>query len=304
MLKKLLSTAVLSLSLLILLIPAPNSYAGPGSTIVYSEDFESGFVIPPEFVSVNPASENIEGTQGYSGFGFDDNFLRNTSGLPDGPEAANPTTLVLNNLVCHTSVDINYYAAIIDSWDGIGSPANVGPDFFNLVVDGQTKFVQAFQSAQGTQTYENPPTSITLAFKQALGFNGQWLDSAYNMDLEPAFHNIAHTSNSLTIDWVTLPTGWQGGIDESWAIDNVEVILNGIDDPSCVTPPPPDDGVVGGEFLPIETTSLLLAAASSPAAWLTSLTIVALGIGAYVFTRNPNNIRNIKVILRDYLDRL
>ena len=63
-------------------------------------------------------------------------------------------------------------------------------------------------------------------------------------------------------------------------------------------------GVVGGEFLPIETTSLLLAAASSPAAWLTSLTIVALGIGVYVFTRNPSNIRNIKVILRDYLDRL
>jgi len=62
--------------------------------------------------------------------------------------------------------------------------------------------------------------------------------------------------------------------------------------------------VVGGEFIPIETTSLLLAAASNPASWLTSLTIAALGIGVYVFTRNPNNMRNIKVILRDYLDRL
>jgi len=62
--------------------------------------------------------------------------------------------------------------------------------------------------------------------------------------------------------------------------------------------------VVGGEFLPIETTALLLAAAQSPASWLTSLTIAALGIGAYVFTRNPSNMRNIKVILRDYLDRL
>jgi len=70
--------------------------------------------------------------------------------------------------------------------------------------------------------------------------------------------------------------------------------------PECI----PDEREVGGEFLPIETTSLLLAAASSPAAWLTSLTIVALGIGAYVFTRNSNNMRNIKVILRDYLDRL
>ena len=61
--------------------------------------------------------------------------------------------------------------------------------------------------------------------------------------------------------------------------------------------------VVGGEFLPIDSTALLLAAASSPASWLATLTIAALGIGVYVFTRNPNNMRNIKVILRDYLDR-
>ena len=61
--------------------------------------------------------------------------------------------------------------------------------------------------------------------------------------------------------------------------------------------------IVGGELLPIETTSLLLAAVQSPASWFTSLAIAVLGIGAYVFTRNPNNMRNIKVILRDYLDR-
>jgi len=69
------------------------------------------------------------------------------------------------------------------------------------------------------------------------------------------------------------------------------------------TPPDCEPIVVGGDFLPIDSTALLLAAAQSPAAWLTSLTIAALGIGVYVFTRNPNNIRNIKVILRDYLDR-
>jgi len=65
----------------------------------------------------------------------------------------------------------------------------------------------------------------------------------------------------------------------------------------------PADEVVGGEFLPIDSTALLLAVAQSPASWLTTLALVALGIGAYVFTRNPNNMRNIKVILRDYLDR-
>jgi len=288
-LKKLLSTAVLSLSLLILLIPTPNSYAA--SVTVFSSNLDGA--VPGQFSGIT----TTEPVQGYSVIGgFGGNFLRNQVAPPS------PTTLSLTGLACHTSVDINFELAIIDSWDGIGG--NPGPDTFTVDVDGNNVFSQIFESASGTQTYENPQTPITLAFKQALGFNGGWLDSAYNMDLEPAFHNIAHTSNSLTIDWVTLPSGWQGGTDESWAIDNVEVILNGIDDPSCVSPPPPDDGVVGGEFLPIETTSLLLAAASSPAAWLTSLTVTALGIGAYVFTRNSNNMRNIKVILRDYLDRL
>jgi len=64
-----------------------------------------------------------------------------------------------------------------------------------------------------------------------------------------------------------------------------------------------NDVVIGGEFLPIDNTSLLLAVASTPAAWLSSLALVALGIGAYVFTRNPNNMKNIKVIFQDYLDR-
>jgi len=61
--------------------------------------------------------------------------------------------------------------------------------------------------------------------------------------------------------------------------------------------------VVGGELLPIDSTALLIAAAQSPAAWMTSITFAIIGVGAYIFTRNPNNMRNIKVILRDYLDR-
>jgi len=55
--------------------------------------------------------------------------------------------------------------------------------------------------------------------------------------------------------------------------------------------------------LPIEASSLILAGAQTPAGWLIS-TFAALGIGAFLLTRNPYNVRNIKVILRDYLDRL
>ncbi len=42
---------------------------------------------------------------------------------------------------------------------------------------------------------------------------------------------------------------------------------------------------VGGESLSIDTTALLLATTQSPAAWLSSLALVALGIGLFVVSR-------------------
>jgi hypothetical protein len=47
------------------------------------------------------------------------------------------------------------------------------------------------------------------------------------MSLEPAFENIPHTSSTLTVEWFASGAGWQAGDDESWAIDNVEVIVKG-----------------------------------------------------------------------------
>ena len=93
-----------------------------------------------------------------------------------------------------------------------------------------------------------------------------------------------------TFEWEDLAGGGDQDFDD--IVFNVECELFEESEP------------VGGEFLPIDSTALLLAVASTPAAWLSSLALVALGIGAYVFTRNPNNMRNIKVILRDYLDRI
>jgi len=68
----------------------------------------------------------------------------------------------------------------------------------------------------------------------------------------------------------------------------------------------PSNNVVGGKFLPIDTTALLLSGAQINAAWIMSALVVigSIAFGAlYITTRNPNNMRNIKVILRDYLDR-
>ncbi len=94
----------------------------------------------------------------------------------------------------------------------------------------------------------------------------------------------------------------QGGINnirnsEINSFDNRAFVSNAITFLDECNPP-----VVGGEFLPIDTTALLLAGVQTPLAWM-MYAVGAIGIGAFLFTRNPNNVRNVKVILQDYLDR-
>jgi len=111
---------------------------------------------------------------------------------------------------------------------------------------------------------------------------------------------IAQNPNIFFIDYaasglINAPTFTISANVRSSLDDVAPLVGEGTTDPcppgTTGTPPEciPDEREVGGEFLPIETTSLLLAASSSPASWLISRTIVALGIGAYVFTRNSNN---------------
>ena len=39
-------------------------------------------------------------------------------------------------------------------------------------------------------------------------------------------HAIPHTADTLTVEWYAGGGGWEGGANESWGIDNVEVTLN------------------------------------------------------------------------------
>ncbi|MCB9418674.1 MAG: hypothetical protein H6667_02640 [Ardenticatenaceae bacterium] len=77
----------------------------------------------------------------------------------------------------------------------------------------------------------SPPPDVVLAEYVPLGFNPDSDDAAYDMSLYPAFHNIPHSASTLTIEWVAGGDGWQGGDDESWAIDNLEIVIEqqGID---------------------------------------------------------------------------
>ncbi len=135
---------------------------------------------------------------------------------------------------------------IIETWDGTATSCGVanGPDIFNVRVDGVLIFSETFDNTAtcGVQTY-SPPPGVELAKRVHLGFTAPPLsngccgpDSAYDMGLDPVFDNISHTASTLTIEWST-PPNFTGDGDESWAIDNVDVILNGVTGTPDTTPP-------------------------------------------------------------------
>lgn len=219
---------VITLAMVVPLTGGGTKPAKAASVAVFDTNFNSG--VPSEFGEIT----TIEGVQGFADLGtgsnvFGGNLLRNQSGDNyDGGLPPESTTLTLTGLPPHTSISLGFLLAIIDSWDGSGCPE--GPDLFNVTVDGFVIFSEAFENGGcGLQTYV-PPEDVALARHIDLGFtpagpNNYYRDSAYNMGLDPAFNNIPHTADTLTIKWFSSGDKWQGGTDESWAIDNVQVII-------------------------------------------------------------------------------
>jgi hypothetical protein len=203
------------------------------ATNVFSSDFESG--LPAEFSA--PGSV-IEGVQGYAGLGpagntFGGNFLRYTS-VP-----LFDTKLTLANLPSHTAINLSFLLAVIDSWDGT--------ELMQVAVDGTTLWSHWFQLATGdASSYVAPPGAL-LSSGVNLGFTaGSFYehDRAYDLSVDPVFMLIPHTASSVEIVWrlsaVSGPAAaqWQGGSDESWAIENVRVETVG--EPVAAPPPSPE----------------------------------------------------------------
>jgi len=202
-------------------------------TTVFSTNFD-GASIPPE---ISPGTALLTGVQGYAGLGpagnqFGGNFLRS--------ETANVVTLQLNGLPAHTSINVLFLFAAIDSLDGSGVfPAG---DFFDVSVDGVTFFSESFANATPSQIQSYvPPAGVELARHIDLGFSGPgsfFTDSAYNLGADPVFSNIPHSASSATITFQIRGEGNQSLDDESWAMDNLFVSVAGGGPGPTTTPTP------------------------------------------------------------------
>lgn len=189
---------------------------------VFFADFEDGN-LPTEFTGTG----SVVSSEGYGdeNLGFGEQFLRNDSGGRPAPASV----LTLNNLPTHTHLDLGFLLATIDSWDG--ESISNGPDLFNVEVDDTSIFSEPFDTFRDTE----PDLVLRDNGDGNVGFNGQWNDSAYDFtstsDPATMFQQIPHTADSVTIEFFSSGAGWQGGSDESFAIDNVSVEVTGIPSP-------------------------------------------------------------------------
>jgi len=172
---------------------------------VFSSKFDN--LLPPR---IDPGSARLERVQGYRGLGtgdkvFSGKFLRSAD--------ANVVTLTLTDLPPHDQLNIKFLFAAIDSLDGTGTGPCFYNDYFTVQVDGNTVFRESFANARADeiQSYEPPPGG-ELARRVNLGFTqgAFWLDSAYDMSVEPRFRRIEHMSSTAVITFVMKSTASRG----------------------------------------------------------------------------------------------
>ncbi len=191
-----------------------------GAQVVFQTDFETG--LPAQ---MSATGTHIEGCQGLSGLGVAGNqFGGNVMRYND--IALHDVTLTLADLPAHTHVSVGFLLALIDSWDGT--------ELMEISVDGQLLFSHWFQLASGdASSYVAPPGALLSAGIERGWSIGAWYarDRAYDLSVEPAFIDIPHTASTLTLTFRLgavsggAAQNWQGGTDESWAIDNLKVTL-------------------------------------------------------------------------------
>lgn len=158
---------------------------------------------------------------GYQGLGFDTAMVTNDTG-------GNPATAIVlagSGLPAHTSLNLGFLLAVIDSWDGntaLGGTAP--PDFLNITVDGVSIYSETFDNFVSAD--QSASTANQLGFGSNLGFNAGWPDSAYDFTGANAFLNVAHSASSFDIRIFASGAGWQGGNDESFGLDQIRVSVN------------------------------------------------------------------------------
>jgi hypothetical protein len=212
-----------STTITITAVPVQPGNGGPGSTIVYQNDFSGG----ADTKWSNQTISAIPNTTIYSS----PNFL--------GEFGAQTVSLSLANLPAHGNVTVDFDLFIIRSMDGNAGNPIQGPDTWNLTADGvgtpliNTSFSNIvpnallgfpegyFQAYPGDFPGGSFPYQTGAKLTNKLGFvyAGTVLDAVYHIT-----RKFAHTDPTLKLNYTSTQT--QAIADESWGLKNVIISVS------------------------------------------------------------------------------
>ncbi len=193
------------------------------TTVLFSQNFESG-AVPGQLYG-----GTLLNTSGVPASVGDGNWVlyNNSGGTPQGT-ASNPIGLQLSGLQPFQNANLQFTFIAVDSWDGVDM-GSFSTDYFNIQVNAAVLFQGAFRNWLGTEypgdgapAYGTAPANSTITL---LSSDNNYLvssatDSFYTIHLD-GFH--ADASGNLNIYFYASGSGWQGGNDESFAVDNLLV---------------------------------------------------------------------------------
>ena len=175
------------------------------ATTMYSTDFDGNDVLYAGVTAVGSGGATVDG-QGYKS-----NPLTQAAGFAGNLRRGLDMSVTLSGLPAHTTLDIGFLFARIDSWDG---PGPFGPDLLVVSLDGVDVF--------SNQPSGSPLNTIVSGVQ--LGFNNGFTDGAHDFSALPQLTGLAHSASSAIVR-VRMQT-FQGLDDESLGVDNFFVASN------------------------------------------------------------------------------
>lgn len=198
--------------------------AGPaGAVTLYSNDFDAAEVFDAGVTggfSGNTATSTAK-VGAWNADGWAGNHISNAStGNPAGF-----TTLTLNNLATHSTITASFLVGLLGSWDSNDHTGNA-PDELEIWIDGTKVAILTTNTGEGAVELLAGGTKLYDGFNID-NYSDYFSDVLVNMAGAPAL-TFSHTASTLTLGIRAAGSGWQGGGDEQWGLDNVVLTYDGV----------------------------------------------------------------------------
>jgi len=162
------------------------------------------------FGSFGPATTETAAVGPWNAAGWAGQYAINRStGNPAGF-----TVLDLHGLAAHSSVSVSFVLGFLESWDGRNG--TITPDNLEIYLDGG--LIATYTATNASGSFDDFGTSSIIAYRQQVNGNGFFSDTLIG------FSDVfAHSSSDLNLSWRASGAGWQGGDDEGFGLDNINL---------------------------------------------------------------------------------